>query len=100
MSSRDFAVVALGRFLVVERYRERCPSSPAEQLPGHGAARTGGHAGKQDPSSGPGAGSAARVGERSRGGPPGCSAPARGPPPPADEFPASGYARRHSGLRS
>jgi len=29
--SRDVAVVALGRFLVVERYRERCPSSPDEQ---------------------------------------------------------------------
>jgi hypothetical protein len=53
MSSRDFAVVALGRFLVVERYREQCPSSPAEQLPGHGAAQTGGYAGKQDSSSGP-----------------------------------------------
>jgi hypothetical protein len=53
MSNRDFAVVALGRFLVVERYRERCPSSPAEQLPGPGVARTGGHAGKRDSSSGP-----------------------------------------------
>jgi hypothetical protein len=53
MSSRDFAVVALGRFLVVERYRERCPSSPAEQLPGPGAARTRGYAGKRDSSSGP-----------------------------------------------
>jgi hypothetical protein len=51
--SRDVAVVALGRFLVVERYRERCPSSPDEQLPGHGAARTGGYAGEQDSSSGP-----------------------------------------------
>jgi hypothetical protein len=51
MSGRDVAVVALGRFLVVERYRERCPAPPTEQLPGHGADRTGGHAGKQDPSS-------------------------------------------------
>jgi hypothetical protein len=51
--SRDVAVVALGRFLVVERYRERCPSSPAEQLPGPGAARTRGYAGKRDSSSGP-----------------------------------------------
>jgi hypothetical protein len=39
MSSRDFAVVALGRFLVVERYRERCPSPSTDQLPG--PARTG-----------------------------------------------------------
>ena len=63
MSSRDFAVVALGRFLVVERYREQCPSSPAEQLPGHGPdRRVRRQAGlEQRP---PGAGSAARVGER------------------------------------
>jgi hypothetical protein len=53
MSSRDFAVVALGRFLVVERYRERCPLPPADQLPGSGPARSGGYAGKQDPSSRP-----------------------------------------------
>jgi hypothetical protein len=53
MSNRDFAVVALGRFLVVERYRERCPSSPAERLPDPVAARTRGHAGKRDSSSGP-----------------------------------------------
>ena len=53
MSSRDYAVVALGRFLVVERYRERCPSPTTDQLPGPGQARSGGYAGKQDPSSGP-----------------------------------------------
>jgi hypothetical protein len=53
MSSRDFAVVALGRFLVVERYRERCPSPPTDQLPGPGQARSGGYAGKRDPSSSP-----------------------------------------------
>ena len=46
MSSRDFAVVALGRFLVVERYRERCPSPPTDQLPGPGQTRSGGYAGK------------------------------------------------------
>jgi hypothetical protein len=74
MSSRDFAVVALGRFLVVERYRERCPSPSSGQLSGPGAARTGGYADWQDSSSGP------RV--------------------PANEFPASRYARRHPGLRS
>ena len=65
MSSRDFAVVALGRFLVVERYRERCPSPPTDQLPGPGQARrrVRRQAGpEQQP---PGAGSAApRVGER------------------------------------
>ena len=51
--SRDVAVVALGRFLVVERYRERCPSSADERLPGPGPARTGGYAGEQDSSSDP-----------------------------------------------
>ena len=38
MSSRDFAVVALGRFLVVERYREsHQPASPANPLRRPGA---------------------------------------------------------------
>jgi hypothetical protein len=64
MSSRDFAVVALGRFLVVERYRERCPSPSTGQPPDPGPDRRGGHAGERDPSSRQGAGSAARVGER------------------------------------
>lgn len=32
MSSRDLGFVALGRFLVVERYREACPTSPASQV--------------------------------------------------------------------
>ena len=53
MSSRDFAVVALGRFLVVERYRERCPSPPTDRLPGPGQVRSGGYVGKRDPSSSP-----------------------------------------------
>jgi hypothetical protein len=53
MSSRDYAVVALGRFLVVERYRERCPSPSTGQLPGPGPDRSGGYAGKRDPSGEP-----------------------------------------------
>ena len=53
MSSRDFAVVALGRFLVGVRYRVRCPSPPTDQLPGPGQARSGGYAGRRDPSSSP-----------------------------------------------
>ena len=52
MSTRDFAVGALGRFLVVERYRETCLSSSTSQLRGPGSERTGGHADKQDSSSG------------------------------------------------
>ena len=32
MSSRDLGFVALGRFLVVERYRETCRTSPASQV--------------------------------------------------------------------
>jgi hypothetical protein len=32
MSNRDFGVVALGRFLAVERYRETCLSPSANQL--------------------------------------------------------------------
>jgi hypothetical protein len=53
MSSRDFAVVALGRFLVVERYRETCPSPPNQQLPFPGPDRSGGYADKRDSSVGP-----------------------------------------------
>lgn len=60
MSSREFAVVALGRFLVVERYRERCPSPSTDQLPAPGPDRRGGHAGERDSSS-------ARVPARRRG---------------------------------
>jgi hypothetical protein len=52
MSNRDFGVGALGRFLVVERYRETCLSSSTSQLRGPGPERTGGHADKQDSSSG------------------------------------------------
>jgi hypothetical protein len=53
MSNRDFAFVALGRFLVVERYCEAnqpLSTSPARTL---GPDRTGGHAGKLDSRSGP-----------------------------------------------
>ena len=53
MSSRDFAVVALGRFLVVERYRETCPSPPDDRLPFPGPDRSGGYAVKRDSSVGP-----------------------------------------------
>jgi hypothetical protein len=52
MSSRNLGVVALGRFLVVERYRETCLSSPASHLRGPGPDRTGGHADKPDSRSG------------------------------------------------
>ena len=52
MSSRDFGFVAMGRFLVVERYRETCLSSSASQLRAPGPDRTGGHAGKPGSSSG------------------------------------------------
>jgi hypothetical protein len=40
MSNRDFAFVALGRFMVVERYRETCQPASAGQLPGRGPDRT------------------------------------------------------------
>jgi hypothetical protein len=51
MTSRDFGFVALGRFLVVERYRETCLAAGASQLRGPGPDRTGGHAGKPGSSS-------------------------------------------------
>ena len=47
MSSRDFGVVALGRFLAVERYRETS-LSPASQLRSPAPHRTGGHADRPD----------------------------------------------------
>jgi hypothetical protein len=43
MSSRDFGFVALGRFLVVERYRETCLSSSVSQLRVPSLDRSGGH---------------------------------------------------------
>ena len=52
MSSRDFGFVALGQFLVVERYRETCLSPSASQLRGPGPDRTGGHPGNPGSSSG------------------------------------------------
>lgn len=52
MSSRDLGFVALGRFLVVEQYRETCLSSPVSQLRGPGPDRTGGHADNLDSTSG------------------------------------------------
>ncbi|HEY6590827.1 MAG TPA: hypothetical protein VI751_07320 [Actinomycetota bacterium] len=55
MSNRDFAFVALGRFMVVERYREICQPASAGQLPGRGPDRTGAHPGK------PGSGSGSRA---------------------------------------
>jgi hypothetical protein len=50
--NRDIGVVALGRFLAVERYREmHLPSST--HSPWHsGADRTAGHAERPDPGSG------------------------------------------------
>ena len=55
MSSRDFGFVALGRFLVVERYCETCLTSSASQLRDPGPDRTGGPAGKPGSTSGSGA---------------------------------------------
>jgi hypothetical protein len=52
MSNRDFAVVALGRFLVVERYRETCMPAPISQLPSRRQDRTGGYPDKPGSSSG------------------------------------------------
>ena len=49
MSNRDFRVVALGRFLAVERYREsHQPSLSTQPLRISGAGRTGGDAGKAE----------------------------------------------------
>ena len=46
MSHRDFAFVAVGRFLAVERYREsQQPSLSTQPLRISGAGRTGGDAG-------------------------------------------------------
>lgn len=44
MSRRDVTFVALGRLLVVERYRETHQSSSTHPLRGPGVDRTGGHA--------------------------------------------------------
>jgi hypothetical protein len=52
MSNRDFTFVALGRFMVVERYRETCQPASAGQLPGRGPDRTGTHPGKPGSRSG------------------------------------------------
>jgi hypothetical protein len=60
MSNRDFAFVALGRFLVVERYCETCLSSSTDQLRTPGPDRPGGNADKPD------TGSVSRAAARSR----------------------------------
>jgi hypothetical protein len=52
MSNRDFGVIALGRFLSVERYRETQLSSPTHRPWSAGADRTGGHADKSGSGSG------------------------------------------------
>jgi hypothetical protein len=52
MSHRDFAFVAVGRFLAVERYRETQLSSPTHRPWSAGPDRTGGHADKPDSRSG------------------------------------------------
>ena len=52
MSNREFAFVALGRFMVVERYRETCRPASAGQPPGRGPDRTGTHPGKPGSRSG------------------------------------------------
>ena len=51
MSNREFAFTALGRFLVVERYRESCPPPATGHARGAGPDRAG-HAGRQDAPSG------------------------------------------------
>jgi hypothetical protein len=53
MITRDFAVVALGRFLVVERYRETCLPSSTNQVRSPRPDRTGGHAGSSSGSRAP-----------------------------------------------
>jgi hypothetical protein len=53
MSHRDFAFVAVGRFLAVERYRETQLSSPTHRPGSAGPDRTGGHTDRQGSSSGP-----------------------------------------------
>jgi hypothetical protein len=52
MSNRDFEVVALGRFLAVERYRETCLSPSANQLRSPVPDRTGGDIDTSDSRSG------------------------------------------------
>jgi hypothetical protein len=52
MSKRDVTFVALGRFLVVERYRETHQSSSAHALRGPAVDRTGGDADGQHPTGG------------------------------------------------
>jgi hypothetical protein len=49
MRNRDFGFAALGRFLVVERYRETCLPPSTSQPPRPRPARAGGHA--DEPSS-------------------------------------------------
>jgi hypothetical protein len=52
MRNRDFSFVALGRFLVVERYCETHQPSPTNHLRTPGPGRTGGQADKPDSRSG------------------------------------------------
>jgi hypothetical protein len=52
MNNRDPGVIALGRFLAVERYRESHQSSLTSHLRSPGADRTGGHASKPGSRSG------------------------------------------------
>jgi hypothetical protein len=52
MRNRDFAFVALGRFLVVERYCEAQQPSSTNHLRSSGPGRTGGQADKPDSRSG------------------------------------------------
>jgi hypothetical protein len=47
--NRDLGVIALGRFLAVERSRESHQSSSSHHLRGPGADRTGGHASQPGP---------------------------------------------------
>jgi hypothetical protein len=53
MGNRDLAFVALGRFLVVERYCEAHQPSSTYPLRSPGPDRTGRHADKPDSTSGP-----------------------------------------------
>jgi hypothetical protein len=52
MSSRDFGFVALGRFLVVERYCEAHQPSSTHPVSSSRPDRTGGHVGKPGSRSG------------------------------------------------
>lgn len=52
MRTREFGLVAVGRFIAVESYCQSHQSPSTHPLRGSGGDRTSGHAGKQDRESG------------------------------------------------